>query len=544
MRLRNFYSISILVLVSVITIVSCTREWKDAVGEGPQITIADNYKTLAGINVGDAVSIPVTVTSPGGVKRLSYYFIRKTANGTASGTPVNIDREDFPTDLQHDITFTIEENMTELVVVSFNKENFSSEVHITMSEIRQLPVLTFKDGVKYQETVFENKVIKVEGQVVSEFDLESVSYQTSINGNYSAETPITFTDKKNTPFVANVNVVSGLTAIVIKAVNVHGGLDTDTFKIGTVAADAVSVALAGGATTINVLYADSINIITGNAVSGSDFQTLTYAIKQNGIYGPEQTIGLGTPLDEFAFDFSITGEKGIEAIRITGENEGGKSQVTEFPVAKVYTRLLHFPNIVLTTEIGPGKNNWFSAYQAPHVFDITNAPQNQLMLDFAFIKYTTTANRIVPAAVFNAGTAYTTAMAPYMVGFTKAPYTMVTANRTNVNNTSYNSIGWDGELTEFLQKKIIAPTNQGGENYNVVTTNRRVSGDMVPGSGFVIGWGSWNFANSAVNNEAFGLVIVKDYVTANGFATVTLDIKVPVDDNRTKYNPVSLFNYP
>jgi hypothetical protein len=543
MRLSYFYTISFLSLL-ICTIAGCTRDWEDAIGTGPQITISETYDSISGINVGDKLSIPVTVTSPSGVKRLSYYFIRRTANGTESGTPVNVDREDLPKDLQHNIAFTIEENMLELVVVSFNKENFSSEVHITMSEIRQLPVLTFKDDVKYQETVFENKVIKVEGQVVSAFDLKSIGFQTAVHGNYSAETPITFTNKKNSPFEAKVNVVNGLTSIIIKAVNVHGGFATDTFKIGTVAEDAVSIALAGGVTEINIVYADSVNKVTGNALSGSDFKQLSYAISKNGVYGPEKPIDLGSRLDEIAFDFSFTGEKGIEAVRITGENEGGKSQVAAFPVGKVYTKLLRFSNIVLTTEIGPGKNNWFSAYQPPHVFDIANAPQNQLMLDFAFIKYTAAANRIVPAAVFNAGTAYTSAMAPYMVGFTKAPYTMVTANRAHVTNESYSGVTWDGELTEFLQKNIIAPTSQGGENYNVATINRRVSGDMVPGAGFIIGWGSWNFADSKVQNEAFGLVIVKDYVVANGFATVTLDIKVPVEDNRTKYNPVSLFDYP
>lgn len=111
----------------------------------------------------------------------------------------------------------------------------------------------------------------------------------------------------------------------------------------------------------------------------------------------------------------------MDAIRITGENTGGKSQVTEYAVSKVYTKLLHFPNIILTPEIGPGKNNWFSAYQAPHVFDIANAAQNQLMLDFAFIKYTASSNRVVATAVFNASDNYRNATAPYMVGFTKAP---------------------------------------------------------------------------------------------------------------------------
>ena len=545
MKSKYFYFLSTLFIIFIFAFAGCKKdEWKDAIGSGPEIIISDAFKNISGINVGDEVTIPVSVKSESGVKRLAYYFIKTTANGTEAGTAVTIDRDDFPKELQHDIVFTITDNMSELVIVSFNKENFSSEVHITMSEIRQLPVLTFKDGIKFQQTVFENKKMKIEGQVTSQFDLKSITYQTLVNGTYSGETPIAFTDKKNTPFEANVTVVNGLTAIIIKAINIYDGMAVDTFTIGSVAADAVSIALEGGMTDVNVVYADSVNTISGTASSGSDMKSLTYAISTNGVYGSEQPIDLGTPLDQFSFNFSFTGTSSMDAIRISGENEGGKTQVNIYPVKKVYTKLLHFSNIVLTTEIGPGKNNWFSAYQAPHVFDITNAAQNQLMLDFAFIKYTATANRIVPAAVFNASTNYRNATAPYMVGFSKAPYTMVTANRPHINDQVFSDLGWDGDLTDFLQNSIIAPTNQGGENYNLVTSNRRVSGDMVPGSGFVIGWGSWNFADSKVNNQAFGLVIVKAYTEENGFATVTLDIKVPAEDNRTKYNPVSLFDYP
>ena len=544
MKSKYFYILSTLSIILIFAVAGCKKEWKDAVGSGPEIIISDAFKSISGINVGDEVTIPVSVKSESGVKRLAYYFIKTTANGTEAGTAVNIDRDDFPKELQHDIVFTITDNMSELVIVSFNKENFSSEVHIAMSEIRQLPVLTFKDGIDFQQTVFENKKMKIEGQITSAFDLESITYQTLINGTYSGETPIAFTDKKNTPFEANVTVVDGLSAIIIKAVNIYDGKVVDTFKIGSVAADAVSIALEGGMTDIDVIYADSVNTISGSASSGSDMKSLSYAISTNGVYGSEQAIDLGTPLDQFAFNFSFTGTSGIDAIRISGENEGGKTQVIEYPIEKVYTKLLHFSNIVLTTEIGPGKNNWFSAYQAPHVFDITNAAQNQLMLDFAFIKYTATSNRIVPAAVFNASTNYRNATAPYMVGFTKAPYTLVTANRPHINDQVFNELGWDGELNNFLQSSIIAPTSQGGENYNLVVANRRVSGDMVPGSGFVIGWGSWNFTDNTVNNQAFGLVIVKAYTEENGFATVTLDIKVPAQDNRTKFNPVSLFDYP
>lgn len=544
MKLNHFYKIGILSLVLMAAFSGCVKEWKDATGAGPEITISEAVENIKDVNVGDKITIPVKVTSPTGIKRLSYFFMIKTANGIESGKAVNIDRDDFPKELQQDIQFTVEQNMTELVVVSFNKENFSSEKHITISEIRKLPILTFKDGIKFQETVFENREIAIEGNVTSESDLKSMGFQTIINGTVSAENPISFSDKRNTPFTARVNAVNGLTAVIIKSANIYGGQVADTFKIGSVAADAVSIALSGGLTNIPILYADSLNSISGTASSGSDLQKITYAISKNGVFGPEKDITLGTPLTEFSFVFSFEGEREMEAVRITGENKGGKTQETIYAISKVYSRLLHFPSIVLTNEVGPGKNNWFSAYQAPHVFDITNAPQNQEMLDFAFIKYTASANRIVPAAVFAANAAYRNATAPYMVGFTKATYSMITANRPHVTPAALAGLHWDGEMENWLRANIIAPVAQGGENYNIITTNRRVSGDMVPGSGIVMGWGSWNFASGAVVNEVFGLVLVKDYVEANGFATVTLDIKVPAEDNRTKFNPVSIFDYP
>src|SRR5690606_30621993 len=99
--------------------------------------------------------------------------------------------------------------------------------------------------------------------------------------------------------------------------------------------------------------------------------------------------------DEFTASIEIEGEAGTEAIRITGTNKGEKTKTLEVPVNKVYRRLLHFKDIVLTTEVGPGKNNWFSAFQAPHVFTAAEAVAHQEMLDLAFIKYTS-GNRIVP----------------------------------------------------------------------------------------------------------------------------------------------------
>jgi len=161
------------------------------------------------------------------------------------------------------------------------------------------------------------------------------------------------------------------------------------------------------------------------------------------------------------------------------------------------------------------------------------------MVDLVLVKHATDDYRLTTAAVFDAGAAYRTALAPYLVGFTKAPYTLVTANRRSVTPAAFNGIEWDGELTEFLQTKVIASVAAGGENYNIAATNRRFNGALKVGEGFIIGWGQW----SPIENKAFGIVMVKEYAVTDGIATATLEIKVPAEDNRTKYNPESIFDY-
>jgi hypothetical protein len=94
-------------------------------------------------------------------------------------------------------------------------------------------------------------------------------------------------------------------------------------------------------------------------------------------------------------------------------------------------------------------------------------------------------------------------------------------------------------MMEFLDAKVRAPVAEGGENYNFYTTNRRTNSGLQVGKGFIIGWGQWE----PTQNKAFGLVMVKAYSVVNGVATATLEIKVPAEDMRTKYNPVSIFDY-
>lgn len=527
--------------ILVVVFSGCKKDMEGT--EGPMITVSEDAPSLEDLNAGQKVTIPVTVESPLGIRRLSYFFIRENANGTESGTPVNYDQADYPTQLQKDIVFNAEQGLVELVIVSFDKLNRSSEVHLSFKEVRELPVLTFTDNIKSRETVFENKRIAVTGHVNSKYDLSAITFTTIVNGVASQPQNIQFTDKNSTDFSAGLVVQKGLSAIVIKATNSYEGAAVDTFKIGSVVDDAVNITLTGGITSIEKVYAGVSNTISGVISSGSDIVSLSYALKVNGSYGPEVPLTLGTPRDEFNFTANYNGVKNTEAVRITGKNQGDKEKVMELSVAEVYNKLLTF-TVNLTTETGPGKNNWFSAYRAPHVFDVTTAASAQTMLDFAFAKYSSTSFRIMPSGVVQAGAAYEAAMVPYMNGFSQVVYTLVTANRRSITPDAFDAINWDGELTTFLETKIIAPSGQGGENYNIRTTNRRVNSDLKVGEGFIIGWGALQWGASVADNKAFGIVMVKAYSTDGGVGKVTLEIKVPDEDNRTKYNPESIHSYP
>ncbi len=506
----------------------------------PVISVDDSFKNIDGLNEGEELKVPVKVSSPVGLKRLAYYIISNTSNGTSSGDPVFFDKTDAPSEIEEIISVRVQSNFRELVIIAFDINHKNSEVHITTDNIRSVQKINFKDNIKERESVFEGKNLSIEGTVVSEHDLSSLSYQVVINGATSPETPISFDNKKNAPFQFHVDVVRELSAIIINTKNVYNAFVTDTFKIGSVQDDAVVIALADNKNPIEKLYTTVNNNFSGTVFSGTEINSFTYSVKRNGSYGEEISLPIGTPADEFNFSFDLLGESSIEAVKFTGTNEGGKTGTIELPVGRVYNPLKEFKNIVLTTEIGPGKNNFFSAYQAPHVFSIENAAPYDEMIDLGFFKYTATSNNIMPPGVFEAGAAYANALAPYLVGFDKAAYTLVTANRPSANSTSYDTLHWDAQLMEHIEKKVAAPTAQGGENYNIYETNRRTNNVFNVGQGFYIGWGRWN----PILNQSFGIVIVRDYKNENGIGTITLDIKVPMEDQRTKFNSESLFNYP
>lgn len=528
----------ILFIACCLSLLACNKDDENLAG--PVITLGAGFDEVENLNVGEEVTVPVSIKAPAGVRRLAYYFITQSANGTATGTPVYIDKTDYPQSLEQNITFKVPQNMVEMVIITFDKNFKNSEKHIVPKNVRLTPVLAFKDNVKFRASVFENKQLKVEASFTSQHDVTALTYQSIVDGKASAESPITITNPKDMAFTATVTVVKNMSAIVLKAKNSYNGTAVDTFKIGTVVDDAVNIALDANQTKIPVVYAGVSNTLSGTVFSGSAMSTLTYALKTNNVYGAETPITIGNPKDEFTFSVNYQGANGIQAVRISGHNEGGKTTQTEFVVDRVFNKLVHLTDIKLTTDIGPGKTNWFSMYKAPHMFDQASAVSNQLWLDFLLYKHTASDIRITSAAAFNAGAAYLSAMGPYMNGFSTATYTLVTTARPSLTPATFNAIQWDGELTDYINNKVKAPVASGGENYNVSTTNRRFVNALAVGQGFVIGWGSW----TPTNNEVFGIVTVKEYSVVNGVVNVTLEVKAPADDSRTKYNSVSTLTYP
>src|SRR5690606_5563420 len=112
------------------------------------------------------------------------------------------------------------------------------------------------------------------------------------------------------------------------------------------------------------------------------------------------------------------------------------------------------------------------------------------MMDIVLIANTSTALRFVSARVFEASS-YLPKVAPYMEGFSQATFSVVTSNRGSITSESFSDLVYDDDLEDFIANKIMAPSSEGGENYNVAGTDRRVSGNLAANSGLIIGWGSY-----------------------------------------------------
>src|SRR5688572_18036037 len=102
----------ILLLVCCLGLMACHKE--DDKMAGPLMTLGEGFENVDNLNVGEEVTVPVNIKAPAGVRRLAYYFVTQSSNGTTAGTPVYIDKTDYPQELNQDIVFKVPQQMVEL----------------------------------------------------------------------------------------------------------------------------------------------------------------------------------------------------------------------------------------------------------------------------------------------------------------------------------------------------------------------------------------------------------------------------------------------
>jgi hypothetical protein len=496
----------------------------------PVINIPDDKKEVKGGNEGDLISIPFSVSAESGVRRVAYYFIVNTANGTKNEDPVIIEdlKEDFPKTYEGSIDFLVRIEINTLVFVVFNKENQASEIHIPLSELKTLPVFRFDKDLDYKEKAFLGKTLRVKGSVTSEYDIKSFTYRVTNNGVAGELVNIPVADRQNVDFDISITVETGLENILFDVINVHDGKIERVFHVLNVFTDdAISIEMAGGITELTDYIEADENIIEGTVESGSNITGLAYSVKKNGVFGTPVKVEIPEDVtDLYNFTIEIIGEFGTEAIKIIATNESELVEEIVLNVPYVDSYIMYMQDVVLTTEIGSGKYNWFACYKAPHLFDQQTAALHPEMMDFVAAKYTSGVPYLLSAQVYTAGGAYATSVAPYMVGFDKMTYLLITANRADAK-TYFDSI----EKTSHMETLFASQTYY-------ATAGRYTSGVLTVGNYHVIGWG-----NGSQQNKAIGIIKLKEVNTADGISTIKFDIKFGKPDYRTMYNGASIKPY-
>ncbi|MDD2284205.1 MAG: hypothetical protein PHQ11_02235 [Paludibacter sp.] len=414
---------------------------------GPTITVNDELLSFEGLNEGDMIEIPVKITSKYGIKRLAYFYKNETPNGLVADDPIYIDKEDTPTEISETIRLPLTYNAKELVIISFDKRNRSSEIHVRFEATKTSPKIVFKNNVKYRASVFENKNFVISGNINSDYNLTSTVFSTIIDDVVSAPKNLTI-DGNN--FSATVFVTKGLSGIIIRVENENNAVVVDTFKIGEVVDDAVNITMKDGITSLQNFGAGEVNTYEGNIISGSNISKFVYQIKKNGNWGNEINIPIGDPADEFNFTLAIMGESGMESVKLYAENTNGKTSTIELIIPEVINKVLYFKDVKLTTAIGPGLHNWFSYYLEPHVFDQVTAREHQDMLDFVCALYDNSQMSLLSGHIFNASTLYNQALTPYLEGFSTVNFCLLSGNRNEITFESFDAIKTEEDLNNFI----------------------------------------------------------------------------------------------
>lgn len=245
-----------------------------------------------------------------------------------------------------------------------------------------------------------------------------------------------------------------------------------------------------------------------------------------------------TPINDGAdysikFDIKYFGHD----VRTEYANAPNQNVVVDNPDYNVNNEIKEYKGVELTTEIGEGKKNWFSAYAGGSTtFTQEEAKTKSAMMDFAIIKFGDGDVRLNPAIIGKQhGGDHQTRIAPYVEGFSKLTYTLIGGQRKGSKDETKPE-HYD-KVTDIVSLKAQIEEYR-TLGYNYMAANRMMTDKLAVGSVAVIGWG-----NTIGKNEAVGMLIVRSIeATEGGHYKVKLDIKVPVSDSRTPNNGSAVAN--
>lgn len=194
--------------------------------------------------------------------------------------------------------------------------------------------------------------------------------------------------------------------------------------------------------------------------------------------------------------------------------------------------LIHLKDVELTTEIGPDKKNWFSAYatnsEDGHVFSVEEAATQSHMMDFVLLKFGSNLRLHTSYIGWQHGGDYYRYIFPYIKGFKKLTHT---ANMNRLfTPTDFNAVNSSEEMTN----KIEELKNTSG--YNFYNADRMTSHNLqsqIEGDNRVLIQGTG--PKVAVNTQ-FYMIYIKEVTPINGGADykIKFDVKYIDVDVRTE----------
>ena len=500
------------------------------------------------VNENGILEIPLHVESEAGLKSAYYKLATKDAEGDITiGSQVDIPVSGNV--LDETIKIQVVKGLSHIIFAVFDNDDQLYKRTIYIDEVKNAPVVSFKDGVDERAIACVGIPFDIRGEIQSEYELESVWATTVVNGADKdvIQAPVA------SSFEISIPVEAGLQMVKVSAQNVYGGVDTKEFKVlSVVDEDFVSVVLGenvsatdGDVVELNRVFRGKTNLINGQITSGSNIVSMKYAEKTNGSLGEYKDVQLTDNLgNEANFSFELVGDRSLEAVEVVVTNEGGVTQTETYNVSKV----AYLNDVTMSSDPEDG-TCFLSLFEADPVFGVDEALSLQDRVDFYLANKGSGVQPLSPHA-YGAGDAYYNASLPYIKGFTTLTYSYLSSIRGKLVRDEFESVQTEDELMELLEYRIIGP-NPDGENYNIRTASRRV-GDTFNTTnksqgGFILGWGSHTHPTvspAVVDNEAFAVFWLKSVQQkANGHWIIVFDVKYPLDDERAIYTEGSIVPY-